>query len=335
MALMESPTLSSSLLDEDLSIWSFNLPKNDFGDGASLDSSIQIMDSLVSSKQEEKSLKIEGDQRDPLPDWMSEKIDISSWLNVLDETPSTQNELKMDTISLADELISTFVPDDTKLLFTTEHDLDLEPVRQHDLSMEALVPLSPGGSMGSNGTAVNSNIGSPMPSSPGSLSSEEGRLESFRETDEEMDELNAQNLEFLINSCSDANTFLQLGSSLELVIPKEEDIKLLQEDVSRLQGDLTAKVKSESKTGKAKPRPKTVSKERKERKKGQNKEAATRYRQKKKKESESLTVELEGLEKTNGELKDKVGSLEQEISYLKTLLQEIYKVKGQIKVLKA
>lgn len=328
MASMESPTLSSSLLDEDLSIWSFNLPKNEFGDGASLDSTIQLMDSLVSSKQEEISLKIEGDQRDPLPDWMSEKIDISSWLNVLeDESTSTQNELKMDTIPLGDELISTFVPDDTKIpvFFTTEHDLDVEP----------LEPLSPGSSMGSNGTAVNSNIGSPMPSSPSSLYSEGSSFESFRETDEDMDKVNAQSLEFLINSCSDANTFLQLGGSLELAIPKEEDIKLLQEDVMRLQGDLTAKVKSESKTGKVKPKPKAVSKERKERKKGQNKEAATRYRQKKKKEAESLSSELEGLEKKNGELKDKVGSLEQEISYLKTLLQEIYKVKGQIKVLKS
>lgn len=330
MASMESPTLSSSLLDEDLSIWSFNLPKNEFGDGASLDSTIQLMDSLVSSKQEEISLKIEGDQRDPLPDWMSEKIDISSWLNVLeDESTSTQNELKMDTIPFGDEdeLISTFVPDDTKIpvFFTTEHDLDVEP----------LEPLSPGSSMGSNGTAVNSNIGSPMPSSPSSLYSEGSSFESFRETDEDMDKVNAQSLEFLINSCSDANTFLQLGGSLELAIPKEEDIKLLQEDVMRLQGDLTAKVKSESKTGKVKPKPKAVSKERKERKKGQNKEAATRYRQKKKKEAESLSSELEGLEKKNGELKDKVGSLEQEISYLKTLLQEIYKVKGQIKVLKS
>ncbi|KAJ8037136.1 Cyclic AMP-dependent transcription factor ATF-5 [Holothuria leucospilota] len=328
MASMESPTLSSSLLDEDLSIWSFNLPKNEFGDGASLDSTIQLMDSLVSSKQEEISLKIEGDHRDPLPGWMSEKIDISSWLNVLeDESTSTQNELKMDTIPLGDELISTFVPDDTKIpvFFTTEHDLDVEP----------LEPLSPGSSMGSNGTAVNSNIGSPMPSSPSSLYSEGSSFESFRETDEDMDKVNAQSLEFLINSCSDANTFLQLGGSLELAIPKEEDIKLLQEDVMRLQGDLTAKVKSESKTGKVKPKPKAVSKERKERKKGQNKEAATRYRQKKKKEAESLSSELEGLEKKNGELKDKVGSLEQEISYLKTLLQEIYKVKGQIKVLKS
>lgn len=328
MASMESPTLSSSLLDEDLSIWSFNLPKNEFEDGASLDSSIQLMDSLVSSRQEEKSLKIEGDQTDPLPDWMSEKMDISSWLNVLeDESASTQNELKMDTLPLADELISTFVPDDTKIpvFFTTEHDLDLDP----------LEPLSPGSSLGSNGTAVNSNIGSPVPSSPSSLDSEGDSFESFRETDEDMDEINAQRLEFLINSCSDANTFLQLGGSLELAIPKEEDIKLLQEDVSRLQGDLTAKVKSESKTGKTKPRPKAVSKERKERKKGQNKEAATRYRHKKKKEAESLSVELEGLEKKNSELKEKVGSLEQEISYLKTLLQEIYKVKGQIKVLKS
>lgn len=271
---------------------------------------------------------LSGDQRDPLPDWMSEKIDISSWLNVLEDEPaSTQNELKMDTIpSLTDELIGTFVPDDTKIpVFLTENDLDMEP----------LTPLSPGSSMGSNGTAVISNIGSPVPSSPSSFSSEGGSFESFRETDEDMDEINAQRLEFLINSCSDANTFLQLGGSLELAIPKEEDIKLLQEDVSRLQGDLTAKVKSESKTGKVKPRTKAVSKERKERKKGQNKEAATRYRQKKKKEAETLSVELEGLEKKNGELKDKVGSLEQEISYLKTLLQEIYKVKGQIKVLKS
>lgn len=66
----------------------------------------------------------------------------------------------------------------------------------------------------------------------------------------------------------------------------------------------------------------------KERKRLQNQQAAIRYRQKKKKESDILAKEASILRSENLTLENKVEGLEKEISYMKDLLLEVYKVKG-------
>jgi hypothetical protein len=74
------------------------------------------------------------------------------------------------------------------------------------------------------------------------------------------------------------------------------------------------------------------SSDRKQRKKQQNKDAALRYRMKKKEESCSMTAECDELEKRNHELKEKVETMTKEINYLKSLMAEVYKAKGLLKV---
>lgn len=63
--------------------------------------------------------------------------------------------------------------------------------------------------------------------------------------------------------------------------------------------------------------------ERKLRKKEQNKSAATRYRMKKKEEQEHIGTDQDVLESRNGELKDRVTKLTNELSYLKQLMQQV------------
>lgn len=74
------------------------------------------------------------------------------------------------------------------------------------------------------------------------------------------------------------------------------------------------------------------SSDRKQRKKQQNKDAALRYRMKKKEESCSMSAECDELEKRNHELKEKVETMTREINYLKSLMAEVYKAKGLLKV---
>jgi cyclic AMP-dependent transcription factor ATF-4 len=71
----------------------------------------------------------------------------------------------------------------------------------------------------------------------------------------------------------------------------------------------------------------------KSKKRDQNKVAATRYRQKKRVEADTMMKEQIELEGKNKELKDKVESLTREIKYLKDLMAEVYKVKGELKIL--
>jgi hypothetical protein len=67
--------------------------------------------------------------------------------------------------------------------------------------------------------------------------------------------------------------------------------------------------------------------DKKDRKKVQNKNAATRYRVKKRQEKESLQKQESDLADKNKELREKVESLQREISYMKELMNEIYKAK--------
>ena len=66
----------------------------------------------------------------------------------------------------------------------------------------------------------------------------------------------------------------------------------------------------------------------KDRKKMQNKNAATRYRVKKRSEKETLQQQENNLSDKNKELREKVESLQREITYMKELMNEIYKAKG-------
>jgi len=71
--------------------------------------------------------------------------------------------------------------------------------------------------------------------------------------------------------------------------------------------------------------------DRKERKKLQNKNAATRYRQKKKEENTLIDGEIDQLERTNRELKEKEDQMKREIDYLKKLMSDVYKARGLVK----
>lgn len=66
----------------------------------------------------------------------------------------------------------------------------------------------------------------------------------------------------------------------------------------------------------------------KDRKKVQNKNAATRYRVKKRVEKETLQQQEDKLSDKNKGLREKVDSLQREITYMKELMNEIYKAKG-------
>lgn len=66
----------------------------------------------------------------------------------------------------------------------------------------------------------------------------------------------------------------------------------------------------------------------KDRKKVQNKNAATRYRVKKRQEKDTLQQQENSLYEKNRELREKVDSLQREITYMKELMNEIYKAKG-------
>uniref|UniRef100_H3BZZ3 BZIP domain-containing protein n=1 Tax=Tetraodon nigroviridis TaxID=99883 RepID=H3BZZ3_TETNG len=76
------------------------------------------------------------------------------------------------------------------------------------------------------------------------------------------------------------------------------------------------------------PRSATVAR-RKQKKRDQNKTAAHRYRLRKRAELDSLEEELHCLEGQNRELRDKAESVEREIQYVKDLLIEVYKARSQ------
>ncbi len=101
------------------------------------------------------------------------------------------------------------------------------------------------------------------------------------------------------------------------------------EDIAYKDKPFERKTKKNTPTSKKSKEEKVV--ERKLRKKQQNKDAATRYRMKKKNESNDIQGEREGLEKRNVELKDKVGQMTREISYLKSLFAEIYQARVLLK----
>ncbi|PIK49103.1 hypothetical protein BSL78_14040 [Apostichopus japonicus] len=257
MTSMETITFPSSLVGDDLSIWSNDLlPKNEFQDGASLDTTIQLMDALVACKQDQKSSYLTaGDQNDPLPDWMSEKVDVSNWLDVFAGNSANQmNELEMDRMSPANELLNTFEADESNMsdFFLPKTCLDEEP----------FMASSPGSSIGSGGSGVNSSV-STMPSSPYSMGSETSEGDSLRETD--LGTEDPVSLELLLNTCKDADVFLQLADVLpmDLPLPAEGDLKMLEETANQMQSDLQRKEKSASKVGRGKSKSKGVTKERK------------------------------------------------------------------------
>lgn len=66
----------------------------------------------------------------------------------------------------------------------------------------------------------------------------------------------------------------------------------------------------------------------KDRKKIQNKNAATRYRVKKRQEKDTIQQQENQLYEKNRELREKADSLQREITYMKELMNEIYKAKG-------
>lgn len=68
----------------------------------------------------------------------------------------------------------------------------------------------------------------------------------------------------------------------------------------------------------------------KERKKQQNKDAATRYRNKKKEELMTVFEECDQLEEKNTQLKDRVDSMTREIQYLKDLMNEVRRARGDV-----
>jgi hypothetical protein len=75
------------------------------------------------------------------------------------------------------------------------------------------------------------------------------------------------------------------------------------------------------------PKAKVRTPEQKQRKRLQNRNAATRYRSKKRSEQEILNAQCLELEEENVKLRDKIGSKQQEIQYLKDLIIDVFSKK--------
>lgn len=110
-----------------------------------------------------------------------------------------------------------------------------------------------------------------------------------------------------------------------------DDLSTVSDKGSQISGHEFTKLKSKSKNECVRSYPYEVdvshSHNKKDRKKVQNKNAATRYRVKKRQEKESLQSQENRMSNKNKTLKEKVESLQREISYMKELMNEIYKAK--------
>lgn len=321
---MDAEFLLSSLLSEDN--WLDDLSSNqDGGKSSTKGQETEAPEDLFKELGDDSLLA----ESDPLPEWMSEKVSLSSWLDVADMKPS---EILMDTsLPIGPEKMDLVAPTTTTIpnaippeeLFDTlfvDNRYAPQPPSPGEAQAPDLVALSPGSLIL---TDDDSSIASSSPSSP---------IEVEFELDPSAPNMGASSLTTI-----DLSTLIQAISSSAscttngFVLASTESPQLQEPVAFKLpEPEESPKPRSKAKSKLKSTANPTI---RKSKKRDQNKKAATRYRHKKRSEMEIMEEEQSELETKNKELNDKVDSIAREIKYLKDLLAEVYKVKGEIKVM--
>ncbi|XP_038063559.1 activating transcription factor of chaperone-like [Patiria miniata] len=332
---MELDPMASLFSEEPGSLWAAG--QNDFLKGRGSSELGGSTGSLADDLLEEISGQhLGGDSlSDELPEWMSEKISLTQWIDAADIMPSDllttvplsfPND-KGTSIEPAEELLQTLMVDDR---------IPPQPPSPGEQQAPDLVALSPAGCLYS--------LESPMSpaSSTSSSSMEPPSPEAVPLTAEEQLWQIAEGLTTIYNihvSLPDPedNQSEVLDPQSDPQSDPESNPALPQSPAeSEEQEEQKGKRSTPQKKARAKPKLRTVNDPaiKKNKKKDQNKVAATRYRQKKRVEADGLMTEQVELEGKNKDLKDKVDSLTREIKYLKDLMTEVYKVKGELKILR-
>ncbi|XP_071797112.1 cyclic AMP-dependent transcription factor ATF-4-like [Asterias amurensis] len=322
----------TSFLGEEPSLWATERDDLFKVQGTELGSSASLADELL-GELDGQCIK-ESSPFEDLPEWMSEKIALAEWIDAADIMPPdllTTVPLE-ESIEPAEELL--------QLLMVNE-EIPPQPPSPGEETASDLLALYPAASLCSpdsplsltseDSSVFQNSEGSSLPSSPfdSKPQSPEAQL-----TAEECLWQIADGLTSIFSNeiLNDTNTDVvsqpapkapKAGSSPAFSQSGEEDEELLE-------------VETPQRKSKAKPKLKTVKDPgiKKTKKRDQNKVAATRYREKKRVEANVLMTEQMELEEKNSELNDKVESLSREIKYLKDLMVEVYKVKGELKILR-
>ncbi len=297
---------------------------------------------------------------------MSEKVSLATWLeDAVDTKPSDlamesslpSDPTKMDLGSTLEEPIPSEQLLDTLVVDTRFAPQPPSPGENRAPDLLALSPANSlfGDDAWDSSSSQSSSIGSPV-SPSASIDSPASPVELVQEpaisTATEVGGVNLTTIDAndLLQSIAQSSTLTSgdtiplniNGASIEVRIVLEPPAASPTLDrstpspaasESSLPADILETPKQKSR---ARPKVKSVSDPttRKTKKRDQNKRAATRYRQKKRSEQELLEEEREILEKTNKDLTEKVDSISREIKYLKDLLSEVYKVKGEIQVMR-
>ncbi|XP_072028249.1 uncharacterized protein [Amphiura filiformis] len=285
---------------------------------------------------------------EPLPEWMSEKVSLASWLEAVDTKPSDlvmESSLPLDPSKL-DLGTSLEVPIPSEELLDTlivDTRFAPQPPSPGEAQAPDLLALSPANSLFGDDASYSSpspspSIGSPVspsssnesPASPFELVQEPAA--STNHGDVNLTTIDASELlKSIVQSPTITSGDIPLninGASIEVRI-------VIEPPTCTAETPPAVEMETPKQKSRARPKVKSVSDPviKKSKKRDQNKRAATRYRHKKRSEQEVLEDERDGLEKTNKDLNDKVDSISREIKYLKDLLAEVYKVKGEIKVM--
>jgi len=265
---------------------------------------------------------------DALPDWMSEKISLDQWIDAADIIPT---DLLTDVPSSSFSKVASIDPTEELLqALMVNESIPPQPPSPGEQQAPDLLALSPAGCLSSPEPPLSpaSSLSSAERRSPeAALLTAEEQLwqiaEGLATVDDHQLKQEEQGDFASLHQPETPQSEASLASP-----PSTED----EEDA-----DFSAcKAAATRRKSRAKPKLKGVSDPtiKKNKKRDQNKEAATRYRHKKRREADGLLTEQMELEGKNKELKDKVESLSREIKYLKDLMAEVSKVKGELKILR-
>lgn len=259
-----------------------------------------------------------------LPEWMSEKISLTQWIDAADIMPSdllttvTLPFSKGASIEPAEELLQTLMVDDR---------IPPQPPSPGEQQAPDLLALSPAECLPTY------SPGSPLSPACSPSTMDPSSPETDPSPAEEKLWQIAEGLTTIYDTDLMEGSQSQFIPQSDLVSsspgPQSPPADMDDEDPTSVQ--ITPQKRS-----RAKPKLKTVGdvSTKKSKKRDQNKLAATRYRQKKRMEADVLIGEQDKLEEVNKALRDKVDSLSREIKYLKDLMAEVYKVKGELKILR-
>ncbi|XP_022093669.1 activating transcription factor of chaperone-like [Acanthaster planci] len=314
---MEFDTMASLLSEEPSSLWAAGQVdflkdegSSDFG-GSTGNLADDLLEEISGQHSEGDSLSEE------LPEWMSEKISLTQWIDAADIMPSdllTTVPLSIPkgaSIEPAEELLQTLMVDDR---------IPPQPPSPGEQQAPDLLALSPAGCLYSPESPMS-------PSSPSSSMEPPSPKADPPSAEKQLWQI-AEGLTTIFLPEIDQSELLspQSGPESSPASPQSS----AEEEEERKSRQCTLRKKA-----RAKPKLRTVNDPviKKSKKRDQNKVAATRYRQKKRLEADVLMKEQLELDGKNKELKDKVESLTREIKYLQDLMAEVYKVKGELKIL--